>query len=251
MNPYVFMTDSDSDLPFRYVDELDMTMVYMPYILDGKEYFDDLGRSGRQKEYFDNMRAGAAPVTSLLPTAAYIEYFEPCFKDGKDIRFVGVEPQACPTLTRGVYAYDYGDLAGMTPLLKQYTLGSSYIPSAIHAGGLRYHGMSQVISRLYHDGLMEAVSAPQTKVFEAAKTFAVQEGLLPAPESSHAIYQAMQEALRCKETGEEKVILFCLSGHGNFDMAAYDAYNSGQIVDAVISDEELAAGINNLPKIER
>ena len=167
----------------------------------------------------------------------------------RDTRFVGVEPMACPTLTRGVYAYDYGDLAGMTPLIKQYTLGSSFIPSAIHAGGLRYHGMSQIISRLYHDRLLEAVAVPQTKVFEAAKVFAVQEGLLPAPESSHAIYQAMEEARRCRETGEEKVILFCLSGHGNFDLTAYDNYNQGRVVDAALTEEDLAAGLANLPHI--
>lgn len=167
----------------------------------------------------------------------------------RDTRFVGVEPMACPTLTRGVYAYDYGDLAGMTPLIKQYTLGSSFIPSAIHAGGLRYHGMSQIISRLYHDRLLEAVAVPQTKVFEAAKVFAVQEGLLPAPESSHAIYQAMEEARRCRETGEEKVILFCLSGHGNFDLTAYDNYNQGRVVDAALTEEDLAAGLANLPQI--
>ena len=164
-------------------------------------------------------------------------------------RFIGVEPAACPTLTRGVYAYDYGDVAGMTPLMKQYTLGANFIPSAIHAGGLRYHGMSQVISRLYHDKLIEATAVNQTDVFKAAKIFAVQEGLLPAPESSHAICQAINEALRCKETGEEKVILFCLSGHGNFDLTSYDNYNHGRIHDAPLSDEDLALGLSRLPKI--
>ena len=169
---------------------------------------------------------------------------------GAKTQFIGVEPTACPSFTRGKYAYDYGDIAGMTPLLKQYTLGHAFMPSGIHAGGLRYHGMSQILSRLYHDGFMDVVAVPQTEVFKAAKLFAVQEALLPAPESAHAICEAIRQALICKETGEEKTILFCLSGHGNFDLAAYDEFNKGKITDAPYSEEDLQKGLSTLPVVE-
>nr|WP_321498916.1 TrpB-like pyridoxal phosphate-dependent enzyme [uncultured Methanolobus sp.] len=144
-------------------------------------------------------------------------------------RFIAVEPSACPTLTCGEFKYDFGDMAQMTPLLKMYTLGSEFIPPAIHAGGLRYHGASPIISKLVADGIMEATSYHQVEVFDAAVTFARSEGIAPAPESSHAIKCAIDEALKCKETGEEKTILFNLSGHGHFDMASYDKYFSGEL----------------------
>ena len=167
-----------------------------------------------------------------------------------DYRFIAVEPASCPSLTRGVYAYDFCDTGKVCPLAKMYTLGSGFIPSANHAGGLRYHGMSTVLSKLYDDGLMEAVSVNQTDVFEAAEQFARVEGILPAPESSHAIRVAIDEALKCKETGEEKTILFGLTGTGYFDMTAYEKFNDGKMTDYIPTDEELKASFDKLPKID-
>ena len=167
----------------------------------------------------------------------------------RDYEFIAVEPASCPSLTRGVYAYDFCDTGKVCPLAKMYTLGSGFIPSANHAGGLRYHGMSPVLSELYHEGLMEARSVEQTKVFEAAEYFARVEGILPAPESSHAIRVAIDEALRCKETGEEKTILFGLTGTGYFDLYAYQKFNDGQMDDYIPTDEELAASFAKLPKL--
>ncbi|HIW16163.1 MAG TPA: pyridoxal-phosphate dependent enzyme, partial [Firmicutes bacterium] len=167
-----------------------------------------------------------------------------------DYRFVAVEPASCPSLTRGVYAYDFCDTGEVCPLAKMYTLGAGFIPSANHAGGLRYHGMSSTLSQLYHDGYLDAVSVEQTSVFEAAVQFARVEGILPAPESSHAIKVAMDEAIRCRETGEEKTILFGLTGTGYFDMYAYQRYNDGEMSDYVPTDEELAASFAKLPKID-
>ena len=168
-----------------------------------------------------------------------------------DYQFIAVEPASCPSLTRGVYAYDYCDTGAVCPLQKMYTLGSNFIPSANHSGGLRYHGMSSILSQLYHDGLMEARSVEQTSVFAAAELFARVEGTLPAPESSHAIKVAIDEALKCKETGEEKTILFGLTGTGYFDMYAYEKFHNGQMTDYVPTDEELQASFATLPKIPR
>lgn len=167
-----------------------------------------------------------------------------------DYRFIAVEPASCPSLTRGKFAYDFCDTGMVCPLAKMYTLGSGFIPSANHAGGLRYHGMSSILSQLYHDGLMEATSVEQTKVFEAAEQFARVEGILPAPESSHAIRVAIDEALKCKETGEEKTILFGLTGTGYFDMYAYEAFNDGTMTDYVPTDAELEKGFAGLPKMD-
>lgn len=167
----------------------------------------------------------------------------------RDYQFIAVEPASCPSLTRGRYAYDYCDTGMVCPLAKMYTLGSGFIPSANHAGGLRYHGMSSVVSQLYDDKLMEAVAVEQTSVFAAATRFARVEGILPAPESSHAIKVAIDEALRCKETGEEKTILFGLTGTGYFDMYAYAAYNDGKMSDYIPTDEDLARGFAGLPHI--
>lgn len=166
-----------------------------------------------------------------------------------DYRFIAVEPKSCPSLTRGKYAYDFCDTGMVCPLAKMYTLGSGFIPSANHAGGLRYHGMSSTLSQLYDDGLIEATSVEQTSVFEAATRFARVEGILPAPESSHAIRVAIDEALKCKETGEEKTILFGLTGTGYFDMVAYQKYNDGQMSDYIPTDEDLAAGFAGIPNI--
>ena len=164
-----------------------------------------------------------------------------------DYRIIAVEPASCPSLTRGQFAYDFCDTGKITPLAKMYTLGSGFIPSANHAGGLRYHGMSPVLSQLYHDGYMEAVSVEQTDVFEAAELFARCEGLLPAPESSHAIRAAIDEAMKCKETGEEKTIVFGLTGTGYFDLVAYQKFNDGEMDDYIPTDEELAKYAETLP----
>ena len=166
-----------------------------------------------------------------------------------DYRFIAVEPASCPSLTRGVYAYDFCDTGKICPLAKMYTLGSGFIPSPNPAGGLRFHGMSSVLSQLYHDGYMEARAVEQTSVFEAAERFARIEGILPAPESSHAIRAAIDEAIRCRETGEEKTILFGLTGTGYFDMTAYQAFNDGRMTDYIPTDEELAQSIATLPKV--
>ncbi len=165
-------------------------------------------------------------------------------------RFIAVKPASCPTLTRGKYAYDHGDTGKMTPLIKMYTLGCDFIPSSNHAGGLRYHGMSAILSKLHADGYLEAESVEQTKVFEAAVRFSRCEGLLPAPESAHAIYSAVQEALKCKETGEEKTILFGLTGTGYFDMSAYDSYLQGSMGDYIPTDEELQKSFDQLRKVD-
>ncbi|MDR0877538.1 MAG: TrpB-like pyridoxal phosphate-dependent enzyme [Treponema sp.] len=164
-------------------------------------------------------------------------------------RFIAVEPASCPSFTRGRFAYDFGDTAKTTPLMKMYTLGNGFIPSANHAGGLRYHGMNSTLSKLYKDGYLEARSAIQTDVFDAAVKFMKIEGILPAPESSHAIKAAMDEAMECKKTGEKKVILFGLTGTGYFDLSAYQAYNNKTMTDYIPNDEDLAKGFATLPDI--
>ena len=167
----------------------------------------------------------------------------------KDYQIIAVEPASCPSLTRGRYAYDFCDTGMVCPLAKMYTLGSGFIPSGNHAGGLRYHGMSSGLSQLYDDKLMEAISIEQTAVFEAASRFARIEGILPAPESSHAIKAAMDEAMKCKETGEEKTIVFGLTGTGYFDMMAYEKFNNGEMTDYIPSDDDLAKGFAGLPQV--
>jgi len=164
-------------------------------------------------------------------------------------RILAVEPASCPSLTRGTYAYDFGDTAGMTPLMKMHTLGKDFIPDPIHAGGLRYHGMAPLISHIYELGMMDAQSVPQTECFAAAIQFARTEGIVPAPEPTHAIAVAIQEALKAKETGEETVILTALCGHGHFDLAAYDEYLSGRMVDEAVTEERLAQALANLPEV--
>ena len=176
----------------------------------------------------------------------------PFLKDrfnGAKVRAVGVEPTACPTLTKGTFAYDYGDLGKLTPLTKMYTLGSEFMPSGIHAGGLRYHGESALVSQLYHDGFIEGQAYNQKDVFEAALLFARTEGLIPAPESAHAIKGAIVEALAAKEAGEARTILFCLSGHGHFDMGAYDRYFAGDLQDVPCDEKELVRSLEALPEI--
>lgn len=167
--------------------------------------------------------------------------------NGEAVEVLAVEPAACPTLTRGHYAYDFGDVAGLTPLLPMYTLGRSFVPPTIHAGGLRYHGDSALVSQLYHEGHIQARAYGQTAVFEAATLFARSEGIVPAPESAHAVRAAVDEALKCKERGEARTILLNLSGHGHFDMAAYDTYRSGQLEDVEYPQEAIERALADLP----
>jgi len=169
---------------------------------------------------------------------------------GKKVRLVGVEPISCPSMTKGIYAYDYGDSSGYTPLMKMYTLGHNFMPPGIHAGGLRYHGESPLVSQLYHEKLIEAVAVPQLATFAAGIQFARAEGIIPAPESCHGIRAVIDEALRCKETGEPKTLLFCLSGHGHFDMFSYDRYLSGQLEDYDYPQELVAEATKDLPKVD-
>jgi tryptophan synthase beta chain len=169
---------------------------------------------------------------------------------GKKVRLVGVEPTSCPSMTKGVYAYDYGDVSGYTPLMKMYTLGHNFMPPGIHAGGLRYHGESPLVSQLYHEKLIEAVAVPQVATFAAGVQFAKAEGIIPAPESCHAIRAVIDEALRCKESGEPKTLLFCLSGHGHFDMASYDRYLSGKLEDFDYPRELVDEALKGLPNVD-
>ncbi len=177
----------------------------------------------------------------------------PFIKDklnGSKIRFIAVEPAACPTLTKGEYKYDFGDTAQLTPLIKMYTLGHDFVPPGIHAGGLRYHGDSPLVSQLYHERVIEAAAHKQNPVFAAALLFAKSEGIIPAPESAHAIKSAVDEAIKCRESKEKKVIAFNLSGHGNFDMAAYDGYLSQKLEDYEMPEEEIKRALARLPKVE-
>ncbi|HAL61693.1 MAG TPA: TrpB-like pyridoxal phosphate-dependent enzyme [Chloroflexi bacterium] len=179
-------------------------------------------------------------------------FFFPFLKDkleGKPLRMVCAESTACPSLTKGLYAYDYGDTAGVAPMAKMDTLGHTFVPAPIHAGGLRYHGMAPLISALYEEGLVEAVAFYQNSIFEAAVNFAQAEGFVPAPESAHAIKAVMEEALKCREAGESKVIAFNFSGHGHFDLAAYEAYLAGQLEDYEYPDEKVKEALKDLPKV--
>ena len=168
---------------------------------------------------------------------------------GKQVRLVAVEPTSCPTLTRGHYAYDFGDTAKLTPLMKMYTLGHDFMPPGIHAGGLRYHGDSTLVSQLYHEKLLEAVAVPQLATFQAGVLFARTEGIIPAPESNHGIAACIDEALRCKDSGEKKTLFFNLSGHGHFDMGAYDRYFAGELEDYAYPEEAINAALERLPKV--
>jgi pyridoxal-phosphate dependent TrpB-like enzyme len=177
----------------------------------------------------------------------------PFFADkaaGREVELVAVEPQSCPTLTRGVYTYDFGDTVGLTPLLKMYTLGHDFVPPGIHAGGLRYHGDSPLVCQLYHEGLIQARAVAQLATFEAGVLFARTEGIVPAPESNHAIRAVIDEALACKESGEPKTLLFNLSGHGHFDMSAYDKYFAGELQDYEYPEEAVKEALSHLPKVE-
>jgi len=232
----------DDECRYALGSVLNQVLVFQSVIgLETKIAMDKLG------EYPDvivGCAGGGSNIGGLMAP-----YMQDKLTGKKNPRIVAVEPASCPSLTRGKYAYDFCDTGRITPLAKMYTLGSDFMPAPNHAGGLRYHGMSPILSKLYHDGYMEAISVPQSEVFEAAVAFAKCEQILPAPESSHAIYGAVQEALKCKETGEAKTILFGLTGTGYFDLQAYANFNAGNMSDYIPTDADLKQGFDGLPNI--
>lgn len=229
---------------YRYVLGSVLNQVLLHQSVIGLETKTALDKYGIEPDIIIGCAGGGSNLGGLIAP-----FMREKLRGKKDYRIIAVEPASCPSFTRGKYAYDFCDTGMVTPLQKMYTLGSNFIPSANHAGGLRYHGMSSTLSQLYHDGYLEAVSVEQTSVFEAAKFFAQVEGTLPAPESSHAIRVAIDEALKCKETGEEKTIVFGLTGTGYFDMVAYEKFNHGEMSDYIPTDEELEASFAQLPVV--
>lgn len=230
---------------YRYVLGSVLNQVLLHQSVIGLETKAALDKYGIEPDIIIGCAGGGSNLGGLISP-----FMGEKIKGGKNYRIIAVEPASCPSFTRGRYAYDFCDTGKVCPLAKMYTLGSGFIPSANHAGGLRYHGMSSTLSQLYDDGLMEAVSVEQTSVFDAATQFARVEGILPAPESSHAIRVAIDEALKCKETGEEKTIVFGLTGTGYFDMVAYEKYNDGKMEDYIPTDEDLKPGFDSLPVIK-
>ena len=230
---------------YRYVLGSVLNQVLLHQSIIGLETKAALDKLGEKADIIIGCAGGGSNLGGLIAP-----FMGEKLRGEADYRIIAVEPASCPSLTRGVYAYDFCDTGMVCSLAKMYTLGSDFIPAPNHAGGLRYHGMSSILSQLYDDGLMEAVSVKQTDVFEAAEMFARVEGILPAPESSHAIKAAVDEALKCKETGEEKTIVFGLTGTGYFDMVAYEKFHDGKMDDYIPTDEELAAYREKLPKID-
>ena len=230
---------------YRYVLGSVLNQVLLHQSIIGLETKTALDKYGIKPDIIIGCAGGGSNLGGLLAP-----FMGEKLRGEADYQIIAVEPASCPSLTRGVYAYDFCDTGMVCPLAKMYTLGSDFIPSANHAGGLRYHGMSSTLSELYHQGLLEAVSVKQTEVFEAAEYFAKVEGILPAPESSHAIRVAIDEAVRCKETGEEKTIVFGLTGTGYFDMMAYEKFHDGKMNDYIPTEEELAHYRSRLPKVE-
>lgn len=230
---------------YRYVLGSVLNQVLLHQSVIGLETKAALDKYGIEPDIIIGCAGGGSNLGGLIAP-----FMGEKLKGEKDYRIIAVEPASCPSFTRGKFAYDFCDTGMVCPLAKMYTLGSGFIPSANHAGGLRYHGMSSTLSQLYADGLMEAVSVEQTAVFEAATQFARVEGILPAPESAHAIRVAIDEAKKCKETGEEKTIVFGLTGTGYFDMVAYQKYNDGEMNDYIPTDEDLKPGFASLPDIE-
>ncbi len=230
---------------YRYVLGSVLNQVLLHQSIIGLEAKTALDKYGEKADIIIGCAGGGSNLGGLIAP-----FMGEKLQGNADYRFIAVEPASCPTLTRGKYAYDYCDTGKVCPLSKMYTLGSGFIPAPSHAGGLRYHGMTSTLSQLYDEGLMEARSVEQTKVFEAAEYFARVEGILPAPESSHAIRVAIDEAMKCKETGEAKTILFGLTGTGYFDMMSYEKFHDGKMFDYVPTDEELAASLAKLPKVE-
>ena len=229
---------------YRYVLGSVLSQVLLHQSIIGLECMTACDKYGIQPDIIIGCAGGGSNLGGLISP-----FMGRKLRGEADYQFIAVEPASCPSLTRGKYVYDFCDTGKVCPLSKMYTLGSGFIPSPNHAGGLRYHGMSSVLSELYDEGLMEARSVEQTSVFEAATKFARIEGTLPAPESSHAIKVAIDEALKCKETGEEKTILFGLTGTGYFDMLAYQKYNDNLMTDYIPTDEDLAKGFANLPNV--
>jgi len=234
---------SSRDEGYRYVLGSVLNQVLLHQSIIGLEAKTALDKYGVKADIIIGCAGGGSNLGGLI-TPFMAEQLEGKAK----YQFIAVEPATCPTLTRGTYAYDYCDTGKICPLSKMYTLGSGFIPAASHAGGLRYHGMTSVLSELYDQGLMEARAVKQTEVFEAAEYFARIEGILPAPESAHAIKVAMDEAIKCKETGEEKVIVFGLTGTGYFDMMSYEKFHDGKMVNYTPTDEEIDTAIAKLPK---
>ena len=230
---------------YRYVLGSVLNQVLLHQSIIGLESYEAMKELGEYPDIVIGCAGGGSNLGGLI---------SPFMQDkllGKaDPRIIAVEPASCPSLTRGKYVYDFCDTGHVTPLARMYTLGNGFMPAPNHAGGLRYHGMSPILSKLYHDGYMEAVSVKQTDVFDAAVQFAKVETILPAPESSHAIRAAIDEALKCKETGEAKTILFGLTGTGYFDMAAYEAYHNGTMRNHIPTDEELQIGFDTIPPQE-
>lgn len=231
---------------YRYVLGSVLSQVLLHQTIIGLETKSALGKYGIKADMIIGCAGGGSNLGGLISP-----FVGEMLRGEADYEVIAVEPASCPSLTRGVYAYDYCDTGKICPLAKMYTLGSGFIPSANHAGGLRYHGMSSIVSQLYDDKIISARSVEQTAVFQAAQMFARVEGILPAPESSHAIRVAIDEALKCKETGEEKNIVFGLTGTGYFDMVAYQRFNDGEMTDYVPTDEELAKSFAALPKVDR
>lgn len=230
---------------YRYVLGSVLNQVLLHQSVIGLETKAALDKYGIEPDIIIGCAGGGSNLGGLISP-----FMGEKLKGEKDYRIIAVEPASCPSFTRGKFAYDFCDTGKVCPLAKMYTLGSGFIPSSNHAGGLRYHGMSSTLSQLYADGLMEAVSVEQTSVFEAATEFARVEGILPAPESAHAIRVAIDEAKKCKETGEEKTIVFGLTGTGYFDMVAYQRYNDGEMQDYIPTDDDLKPGFASLPNIE-
>lgn len=229
---------------YRYVLGSVLSQVLLHQTIIGLETKAALDKYGIKADMIIGCAGGGSNLGGLISP-----FVGEILRGEADYDIIAVEPASCPSLTRGVYAYDYCDTGKICPLAKMYTLGSGFIPSANHAGGLRYHGMSSIVSQLYDDKIISARSVEQTEVFQAAQTFARVEGILPAPESSHAIKVAIDEAIKCKETGEEKNIVFGLTGTGYFDMVAYQKFNDGEMADYIPTDEELAKSIAALPKV--
>ena len=229
---------------YRYVLGSVLNQVMLHQSIIGMETKAALDKYGIEPDIIIGCAGGGSNLGGLISP-----FMGEKLRGEKDYQIIAVEPASCPSLTRGKFAYDFCDTGMVTPLAKMYTLGSGFIPSPNHAGGLRYHGMSPVVSQLYHDGLMEARSVEQTAVFDAAEQFARIEGILPAPESSHAIRVAIDEALKCKETGEEKTIVFGLTGTGYFDMVAYEKFNNGEMSDDIPTDADLEIGFKGLPDV--
>jgi tryptophan synthase beta chain len=230
---------------YRYVLGSVMNQVMLHQSVIGLETKTALDKYGEKADIIIGWAGGGSNLGGLIAP-----FMGEKIRGERDYRFIAVEPKSCPSFTRGKYAYDFCDTGMICPLQKMYTLGSGFIPAASHAGGLRYHGMSSTLSQLYDDGLMEAVSVDQTDVFAAAEYFARIEGILPAPESSHAIKVAIDEAKKCIETGEEKTIVFGLTGTGYFDMFSYEKFHDGKMTNYVPTDDEINAALAKLPVVE-